>query len=208
MVKYLFYILFVFILACDSNLKSQIRIMEYENEFQEKFMTAAHSRLKERIIYNPEYFSIDYPMGDIPDEFGVCTDVIIRSYRIVGVDLQELVHNDIKKNINKYPLMTIWGQSNSDTNIDHRRVPNLEIFFKGNAQSFIPTLNSKDYKPGDIVTWDLPGRSPWHIGIVSNHLNKNGIPLIIHNIGRGPVMTDILFSFNIRGHYRYNYLKN
>ena len=139
MVKYLFYILFVFILACDSNLKSQIRIMEYENEFQEKFMTAVHSRLKERIIYNPKYFSIDYPMGDIPDEFGVCTDVIIRSYRIIGVDLQELVHNDIKNNINKYPLMSIWDQSNPDTNIDHRRVPNLEIFFKRNAQSFNPT---------------------------------------------------------------------
>ena len=206
--KSLFYILLIIILGCDSNLLSDSKIIPYENEFQKKIMTATHLRLKEKVIYKPDYFIIDYPMGDIPDGFGVCTDVVIRSYRTVGVDFQELVHNDIKKSINSYPLMEIWGQKNPDTNIDHRRVPNLEVFFKRNAESFSPSLNSNDYKPGDIVTWDLPGGSPWHIGIVSNHLNSNGIPLIIHNIGRGPVMTDILFSFNIRGHYRYDYLKN
>ena len=156
------------------------------------------------------YFNIEYPNGDIPKEFGVCTDVIIRSYRQVDVDLQQLVHEDIKENFSKYPIKRHWpNQKKPDTNIDHRRVPNLEIFFSRYGESLPISNNKDDYKPGDIITWDLKGSSPWHIGIVTNKISsttKN--PLIVHNIGRGPIIDDMLFSFPIRGHYRYFPISN
>ena len=139
----------------------------------------------------------------MPNNIGVCTDVVIRSYRKVGIDLQELVHQDIKANFSKYPSKKIWGLNSPDTNIDHRRVPNLQVFFSRFGQVLSISNKANDYSPGDLVTWMVPGNLP-HIGIVTDKYNKEtGNPMIVHNIGRGPKLEDMLFSFKITGHYRY-----
>ena len=168
-----------------------------------ELIKAALERTKHHITYDGSYHTIKYPGGDVPSNIGVCTDVVIRSYRKLGVDLQELVHNDMKKNFSAYPSKKIWGLSRPDTNIDHRRVPNLQAFFTRNGQNLRPTKKAQDYFPGDLVTWMLPGKLP-HIGIVTDRYNKDtGNPMIVHNIGRGPALEDILFSYPITGHYRY-----
>jgi hypothetical protein len=153
------------------------------------------------VVYDPSYFSIPYPNGDVPLGKGVCTDVVIRAYRKLGVDLQKLVHEDMKVNFSKYPKN--WGLKYPDTNIDHRRVPNLRRFFERNNASVPVTQNPSDYLSGDLVTWNL-GRGITHIGIVIDEktlLSKT--PLIVHNIGDGQVKEDCLFKFEITGHYRY-----
>ena len=155
------------------------------------------------ITYDSAYRNISYPMGDVPANTGVCADVIIRAYRAIGLDLQQLVHEDMKKNFSAYPKL--WGLNMPDTNIDHRRVPNLRVFFKHQGAELKITGNAKDYKPGDIVTWNLrkKGSLP-HIGIVTNHYSSDRArPLIMHNIGGGQVLEDILFTYTITGHYRY-----
>ena len=130
--------------------------------------------------------------------------MLIRAYRKIGIDLQELVHKDMSENFKEYPSSQIWGAKGADSNIDHRRVPNLEIFFSRKNAELPITRNSKDYLPGDIVTWDLQGNSPWHIGIVTNKTSCiTGNPLVVHNIGSGPIMNDALFRYPITGHYRY-----
>lgn len=140
-------------------------------------------------------------MGDVPLTQGVCTDLVIRAYRVVDVDLQQLVHEDMQANFSDYPK--IWGLSSTDANIDHRRVPNLQTFFERHGKELKITRDENDYKEGELVTWMLPGNLP-HIGIVSNQLVKNtGRPKIIHNIGRGPIEDDILFNYEITGHYRF-----
>ena len=194
------FILLVFILACDNHI-----VVEFENNFQQEIVDAAILRTKKIIIYNGDYFNIDYPNGDIPANFGVCTDVIIRSYRKLGIDLQQLIHEDVKNNFQYYNITQIWEtQLSPDTNIDHRRVPNIEKFMIKNGQEIAITNNPKNYKPGDIVTWNLSGSSPWHIGIVTNKISeRTQNPLIVHNIGMGPQLDDCLFNFPIRGHYRY-----
>lgn len=162
---------------------------------------AAVELTKNRVTYDPAYFSIPYPNGDVPADKGVCTDVVIRAYRKLGVDLQQLVHEDMKANFSKYP--NNWGLSKTDRNIDHRRVPNLMVFFKRHGTTLSISKQSDDYKPGDIVCWMLPGNLT-HIGIVSNQRNKaDNRWLIVHNIGAGQVLEDCLFSFEIIGHYRY-----
>src|SRR5690606_11380516 len=144
---------------------------------------------------------LDYPNGDVPPNKGVCTDVIIRAYRKLGIDLQKEVHEDMKANFGKYPKN--WGLSQPDKNIDHRRVPNLMIFFERHGTELPITQNSTDYRPGDIVCWNLGGGIT-HIGIVSNIKAENGErPLVIHNIGSGQVLEDMLVDFKIIGHYRY-----
>ena len=156
---------------------------------------------KQDVTYDPSYFSIDYPNGDVPADKGVCTDVIIRAYRKIGVDLQKEVHEDMKANFSKYPK--IWGLKTTDTNIDHRRVPNLMAFFKGKGAGIPISNNPKDYLPGDIVCWNLGG-SITHIGIVVDVKSKDKRRnLIVHNIGSGQVLEDCLFEFKIIGHYRY-----
>ncbi|WP_124331111.1 DUF1287 domain-containing protein [Desulfonema ishimotonii] len=168
-----------------------------------ELIDAALERTKYDITYDGSYHTIKYPRGDVPPNIGVCTDVVIRSYRKVGVDLQELVHKDMKHNFSRYPSKRIWGLNRPDTNIDHRRVPNLQVFFTRNGQKLQVTNNSKDFIPGDIVTWMLPGNLP-HIGVVSNRYDRyTGNPMIVHNIGRGPELEDMLFSYRITGHYRY-----
>ena len=168
-----------------------------------ELVKAAIDRTNYRVVYDGSYHSIKYPGGDVPSNIGVCTDVVIRSYRKVGIDLQKLVHQDIKTNFSKYPSKKIWGLNHPDTNIDHRRVPNLQIFFSRFGQVLSISSKTKDYSPGDIVTWMIPGNLP-HIGVVTDKYNtKTGNPMIVHNIGRGPKVEDMLFSFKITGHYRY-----
>lgn len=156
---------------------------------------------KQKVVYDPSYFSIDYPNGDVPSDKGVCTDVVIRAYRKIGIDLQKEVHEDMKANFNIYPK--IWGLKRTDKNIDHRRVPNLMTFFERKGAEKVISKNPTDYKPGDIVCWSLGGALT-HIGIVVNKKSKDGKRnLIVHNIGSGQVLEDCLFNFKIIGHYRY-----
>jgi len=157
---------------------------------------------KQQVKYDPSYYSISYPNGDIPNSKGVCTDVIIRAYRMLDIDLQREVHEDMKANFNKYPK--IWGLTSTDKNIDHRRVPNLMKFFERHGIIKEKSKNSSDYLPGDIVCWNLSGGIT-HIGIVINKRSNDGKRnLIVHNIGAGQVIEDCLFDFKIIGHYRYN----
>lgn len=166
-------------------------------------VTAALAQTNDLVTYNGAYFKIAYPMGDVPAEYGVCTDVIIRAYRKLGIDLQQLVHEDMRLNFSLYPAKRNWGQSKTDTNIDHRRVPNLQTFFTRHGKKLIVSQQSENYKAGDLVTWMLPGNLP-HIGIVTNQLSADGQrPLIVHNIGAGPKLEDMLFDYSITGHYRY-----
>lgn len=164
---------------------------------------AAKERTRHNIRYDGSYFSIPYPNGDVPSNVGVCTDVVIRSFRKLGVDLQMKVHEDMRSSFSKYPSKRIWGLNKPDKNIDHRRVPNLRVFFERFGESIEVTDNPKDYYPGDLVTWMLPGNLP-HIGIVIDEMSHDGKrPLIAHNIGEGPKINDILFKYEITGHYRY-----
>lgn len=170
----------------------------------QKYTTLAHCALeltKQQVVYDPSYFSISYPNGDVPKGKGVCTDVVIRAYRKMGVDLQKEVHEDMKRNFSIYPK--IWGLKTTDKNIDHRRVPNLMTFFKRKQAARVISRKPEDYLPGDIVTWNLGG-SITHIGIVVDKKSEDGKRnLIVHNIGSGQVLEDFLFGAKIIGHYRY-----
>ena len=173
----------------------------YSQTFSQQLSTSAISLTKVDVEYDPSYFSIAYPNGDIPKGKGVCTDVVIRAYRELGIDLQKEVHEDMKANFEKYPKN--WGLKTTDRNIDHRRVPNLRKFFERNNASISVTDKPKDYLPGDVVTWNL-GRGITHIGIVIDEKTLfSKTPLIVHNIGAGQVKEDCLFKFEITGHYRY-----
>jgi uncharacterized protein YijF (DUF1287 family) len=161
---------------------------------------AAREQTRSRVTYDGAYARIDYPMGDVPADRGVCTDVIIRADRAIGIDLQVLVHQDMRANFALYPR--IWGLAKPDSNIDHRRVPNLQKFLERAGAAVGVSSTGSNYLAGDVVTWRLPGNLP-HIGIVSDRLLPGGRPLIIHNIGAGPVEDDILFEYPVTGHYRY-----
>lgn len=153
------------------------------------------------VVYDPAYYAIDYPGGDVPDGRGVCSDVVIRAYRQLGIDLQKEVHEDMVAHFNKYP--DIWGLTRPDPNIDHRRVPNLMKFFQRNGTEKAITQDPGDYLPGDIVCWNLGG-AVTHIGIVVDRLSPDGKRFqVVHNIGAGQVLEDILFDFRIIGHYTY-----
>ena len=164
-------------------------------------MQAAKARLDASVRYDGAYVRLDYPGGDVPANTGVCTDVIIRTYRAAyGFDFQKAVHEDMRANFSDYPKN--WGLARADKNIDHRRVPNLETYLS-RAGAGLPVSNhAPNYQPGDLVTWRLGGRLP-HIGIVSNKKTWRGTPLIIHNIGAGPQETDILFDHPIVVHFRF-----
>jgi uncharacterized protein YijF (DUF1287 family) len=162
---------------------------------------AALERIQEEILYDGSYRQIPYPNGDVPSHIGVCTDLVIRSYRSLGTDLQRLVHEDMTRNFERYPQS--WGLLKPDSNIDHRRVPNLETFFTRQGHSLSASSDELDYLPGDIVTWRLGGSLP-HIGIVGRQIvpgtNRH---YIIHNVGRGPKNEDVLFEYPLHGHFRY-----
>lgn len=160
-------------------------------------------QLPRLVVYDSSYRQIDYPNGDVPSHYGVCSDVVIRSYRKLGIDLQKQLHEDIKKNFSQYPSQKMWGLRKPDTNIDHRRVPNLETFFarKGTVKPI--TVKGEDYLPGDIVSWRLDNGRP-HIGIVTSIKASNSrYYLVMHNIGYGQVTEDVLFKWKIVGHYSY-----
>jgi uncharacterized protein len=170
--------------------------------FLDKLVGAAVERTSHEVRYDPSYFVIDYPNGDVPAEVGVCTDEVIRSYRAVGVDLQKLVHEDMERDFAAYPRK--WGLKKTDKNIDHRRVPNLMVFFERQRAAQPVTQEARDYRPGDVVTWDL-GNGMTHIGLVVNVPSDADAARmqIVHNIGAGPKMEDVLFGWKITGHYRY-----
>ena len=172
-----------------------------QKSFEKKISDAAITLTKDKVVYNGAYVSIPYPNGDVPKSQGVCTDVIIRAYRKLGIDLQKEVHEDMKSNFSKYPKT--WGLTKTDTNIDHRWVPNLETFFSRKGQKLTVTKNPSDYKTGEMVTWMINDKLP-HIGIVTHLKSRDGKRnLIVHNVGNGQVLEDCLFSYKIVGHYKY-----
>lgn len=170
-------------------------------DFSKKLSDAALTLTQQKVQYDPQYFSIPYPNGDVPADKGVCTDVVIRAYRKVGIDLQKEVHEDMKANFKLYP--DNWGLKSTDKNIDHRRVPNLMKYFSRFGTVKKISTNADDYKPGDIVAWNLTG-SVTHIGIVVDKKSPDGKRyMIVHNIGSGQVTEDVLFSYTIIGHYSF-----
>ena len=176
-------------------------LVKADNDFRGALVLAAIERTSHQVTYDGSYRKIAYPAGDVPNNIGVCTDVVVRSYRKLGIDLQQLVHEDMKHSFSAYP--NHWGLKKPDTNIDHRRVPNLQTFFSRHGIKLNVTDRAEDYKPGDLVTWMLPGNLP-HIGIVTDRSDAGtNHPMIVHNIGSGPQLEDILFDYKITGHYRY-----
>lgn len=168
-------------------------------ELAAKLVEAARGQVGRTLIYDPAYVTLKYPMGDVPEERGVCADVVIRAMRVTGTDLQQVVHEDMKSNFSAYPKT--WGLRSTDRNIDHRRVLNLAVFFKRRGYSLPVTKEARDYRPGDLVTCTVAGRLP-HIMVVTDRRNADGTPLVIHNIGQGAREEDRLFEFPITGHFR------
>ncbi|MCU0794793.1 MAG: DUF1287 domain-containing protein [Akkermansiaceae bacterium] len=167
----------------------------------ESIVEAARSQIGVTTSYDPAYVALAYPGGDVPMDRGVCTDVVIRALRkALQADLQALVHADMRAHFAKYPKN--WGLTRTDRNIDHRRVPNLQTYLKRRGFSLPVSKDPADYLPGDLVTCTVPPHLP-HIMIVSDRKSADGTPLIIHNIGRGTVEEDRLFSFPLTGHYRW-----
>ena len=173
-----------------------------QTDFYSRLADSALTLTHQQVQYDPSYFKIAYPNGDVPANKGVCTDVVIRAYRKMGIDLQKEVHLDMQAHFSLYPQK--WGLKHTDPNIDHRRVPNLMTFFSRKGTTLKIRDKAENYQPGDIVCWNLGGGIT-HIGIVSKKTTRDGKRhLIIHNIGAGQVLEDCLFSFKIIGHYRYS----
>ncbi len=171
--------------------------------FSFDLVNAALERLSHKVTYDGSYREISFPWGDVPDNIGVCTDVIIRSYRKLGIDLQERVNTDMLIGFNQYPNLPKWDRIEPDANIDHRRVLNLRVFFTRKNSALPITTNANDYWPGDLVTWDIMPGMP-HIGVITHKTSSdNKRPLIVHNMGKGPKLEDILFTMKITGHFRY-----
>lgn len=172
-------------------------------DFGVRLSAAAIERTSHLVTYDPAYVRLSYPDGDVAPDRGVCADVVIRALRALNIDLQQLVHEDMKAAFGAYP--DHWGLRQPDSNIDHRRVPNLEKYFtrQGFGLSIDPDLAK--YKPGDIVAWNLKGESGgWlpHIGVVTDRIASSGRPMVVHNIGAGPKLEDVLFDWPLTGHYR------
>jgi uncharacterized protein YijF (DUF1287 family) len=172
-----------------------------EEGFGQKLAGAALLLTRQEVVYDPSYYSMDYPGGDVPADRGVCTDVVIRAYRMLDVDLQKEVHEDMKAHFESYPQL--WGLQTPDPNIDHRRVPNLMRFFERHGREKEISSEAGDYLPGDLVCWNLGG-AVTHIGIVVDRKSGDGQRnLVVHNIGGGQELADCLFDFRIIGHYVY-----
>ena len=172
-------------------------------DFGMRLSKAAIDRTQHQVTYDAAYVRLDYPGGDVAPDKGVCADVVVRALRVLGHDLQRLVHEDMSARFSAYPKH--WELSGPDKNIDHRRVPNLETFFARIGARLEGGNDPSSYKPGDIVAWNLRGASGgWlpHIGIVTHQTATSGQPLIVHNIGSGPKLEDVLFNWKITGHYR------
>ncbi|MBA7683396.1 hypothetical protein ES703_91760 [subsurface metagenome] len=163
-------------------------------------VAAARDQIGKTKRYDPSYVRLEYPGGDVPIRKGVCTDVVIRALRdAFGMDLQKLVHEDMKAAFPEYP--NIWGLKKPDRNIDHRRVPNVRRYFERKGYSIAVSKNKEDYLPGDVVSCAVAENQP-HIMIVSDRKKRDGTPLVIHNIGRGTKENNRLFEFPLTGHYR------
>ena len=172
-----------------------------QEPFYIDLVSAAVERTNFDVEYDASYYSIEFPNGDIPSNKGACTDVIIRAYRKLGIDLQSEVNQDMSDHFKLYPA--IWGLKKPDPNIDHRRVSNLQVFFGRKGMTYDLSPDPDDYIPGDIVTWDLGGGID-HIGLISDQYNETGDRyLVVHNMGLGTVLQDILLKYQITGHYRY-----
>jgi uncharacterized protein len=197
------------LVGCTSNKQTTLEVV---NPVQSAIPIAIKSPKIQKIIdnaieqtkvtrsYDPAYIKLAYPGGDVPMSTGVCTDVVIRAFRSIDIDFQKTVHEDMKKNFALYPRN--WGLNAPDTNIDHRRVPNLMVWLKRQGKS-VPLSNSgKDFLPGDIVTWDLGGGQQ-HIGLVSNIPATGDRLAIVHNVGSGTKAEDVLLRWKMIGHYRY-----
>jgi uncharacterized protein YijF (DUF1287 family) len=192
----------VFVQQWTERYQSELSRKNQNPDFYQKLSEAALARTKAQVTYKADYIKINYPMGDVPPTIGVCTDVVIRSYRALGIDLQQLVHEDMSSSFEKYP--NIWGLRSTDTNIDHRRVPNLMTFFSRKGEVLPLSQNPEDYKAGDIVAWELI-QGTTHIGLVVDRFTRNGKrPLVVHNIGAGPKLEDALFVGRIIGHFRFD----
>jgi len=193
-------LLLLLLFSCTNNQTMQVAAT-VNNDFYSKLSDAALLITHDDVSYDPTYYQISYPNGDVPKDRGVCTDVVIRSYRKLGIDLQKEVHEDMAANFAIYPKS--WGLKTTDNNIDHRRVPNLQVFFTRKGEVKTVSDKAQDYNPGDIVTWMLPGNKP-HIGIVVDKKSTQGNRyLMVHNVGSGQVLQDCLFAYKITGHYRY-----
>jgi uncharacterized protein len=183
--------------------QARIPSSDSRTEFLKRFVAAAMERTHHSVRYDSAYTGIPYPNGDVSADTGVCTDEVIRAYRAVGVDLQKEVHEDMKLNFAAYPRFGPHPARRPDTNIDHRRVPNLMVFFSRQGAALKITDHAEDYAPGDLVAWDLGGNVT-HIGIVVDQKSPASERwMIVHNIGRGPKLEDVLFDWKIIGHYRY-----
>ena len=169
-------------------------------QFVGTLVAAAIEQTRHPVRYDGSYRAIPYPGGDVPADVGVCTDVVIRAFRAVGIDFQRQVHEDMLAAFAAYP--NLWRLKRPDRNIDHRRVPNLQTYLKRRGASLPVSRDPGAYQPGDLVSWMLPGNLP-HIGIVSSTRAPSGRLMIVHNIGRGPRLEDMLFEYDITGHYRY-----
>jgi uncharacterized protein YijF (DUF1287 family) len=166
-----------------------------------RLSAAAEERATHSVVYDAAYQRISYPNGDVAADRGVCADEIVRAYRLLGIDLQRLVHEDMARAFHRYPKR--WGLRAPDSNIDHRRVPNLATFFARHGSSLPVSANGDDFEPGDVVAWALADGRP-HIGMVTERRSADGKrPLVMHNIGWGPQIEDMLFGLTITGHYRY-----
>ncbi|MFM2230455.1 MAG: hypothetical protein RL607_1713 [Bacteroidota bacterium] len=181
--------------------KLEIPLLTNPENFGEQLSNAALQVIDSNVVYTPDYVTIPYPGGDVPPKTGVCTDVVIRAFRKCNIDLQKEVHVDLKAHFSSYPNLKKWGLRTADKNIDHRRVPNLEVFFERKGKKLSNSTHSADYQPGDIVTWMINGKLP-HIGIVT-HIKKDGVPMVVHNVGGGQIIEDFLFNYPMVGHYRY-----
>ena len=167
----------------------------------EQLARAAAKQVGVTLIYDPSYAGLDFPNGDIPRSRGVCSDVVIRALRDAwGLDLQRIVNADMRANFSAYP--TIWGLSGTDRNIDHRRVPNLEVLFERAGAALPVQSDPKAFQTGDIVSFRLTGSNLPHIGIIADQVAPKGTPLVTHNIGRGTRTEDVLFRHRIVGHFR------
>jgi uncharacterized protein len=201
------WLLIASLIACCINASNRYRAQTSppgtsHQQFLRALVAAAVERTHRTVRYDPAYVRIPYPGGDVPADTGVCTDEVIRSYRAVSVDLQKEVHEDMERNFSAYPRKWRWLLGHTDPNIDQRRVPNLIVFFRRHGETLPITTLAGDYRPGDLVTWDLGGGVP-HIGIVVDRKGADQRYMIVHNIGRGPQMEDVLFNWKITGHFRY-----
>ena len=186
----------------DDNVRDAVTKLTDTNKYGDRLAAAALERTTIDVVYDAaEYNNIGYPNGDIPAGRGTCTDLIIRTYRVLNIDLQQLIHEDMKAHFLRYPQL--WDASQPDSDIDHRRVPNIKRFFERRGTVLEPSRDSADYTFGDIVIWRLPDGKA-HIGIIvpgpdSHHDEK----WVVHNIGKGPMWSDELLDYEITGHFRY-----